>query len=42
MQNTWDEIERHIAACTQCPLSQTRCRPVMGRGSRHQNAIYPL
>lgn len=34
MQNTWDEIERHIAACTQCPLSQTRCRPVMGRGSR--------
>ena len=21
MQNTWDEIERHIAACTQCPIT---------------------
>ena len=38
MEYTWDEIERHIAACTHCPLSQTRHRPVMGRGS-HQAGI---
>ena len=35
MQYTWDEIERHVANCTHCPLSQTRRLPVMGRGS-HQ------
>lgn len=28
---TWNDIERHIAACTQCPLGQTRNLPVMGR-----------
>lgn len=33
MQYTWDDIERHVAACTQCPLSRTRCQPVMGRGN---------
>lgn len=33
MQYTWNDIEQHIAVCTQCPLSQTRNRPVMGRGS---------
>ena len=31
---TWDDIEQHVAACTHCPLSQTRQLPVMGRGSR--------
>ena len=31
---TWDDIEQHVAACTHCPLSQTRKLPVMGRGSR--------
>lgn len=33
-QYTWDEIEQHVAVCTQCPLSRTRNRPVMGHGSR--------
>ncbi len=33
MQYTWNDIEQHIAACTQCPLGQTRNLPVMGRGS---------
>ena len=32
MQYTWKDIEQHIAACTGCLLSQTRHRPVMGRG----------
>lgn len=35
MQYTWKDIEQHIDACTQCPLSRTRRRPVMGRGN-HQ------
>lgn len=35
MQYTWEDIERHVAACTCCPLSRTRHRPVMGRGD-HQ------
>lgn len=35
MQYTWEEIKQHVAACTRCPLSQTRKRPVMGRGN-HQ------
>lgn len=38
MQYTWNDIEQHIAACTHCPLSQTRHRPVMGRGD-HQAAL---
>lgn len=38
MQYTWNDIEQHIAACTCCPLSQTRQRPVMGRGN-HQAGI---
>ena len=38
MQYTWNDIEQYIAVCTQCPLSQTRNRPVMGRGS-HEAAI---
>lgn len=33
MQYTWNEIEQHVATCTRCPLSQTRNRPVMGRGN---------
>lgn len=33
MQYTWKDIEQHIAACTRCPLSQTRRHPVMGRGN---------
>lgn len=35
MQYTWKDIEEHVAACTCCPLCQTRHRPVMGRGN-HQ------
>lgn len=38
MQYTWEDIERHVAACTCCPLSRTRQMPVMGRGS-HQAAL---
>ena len=38
MEYNWNDIEQHIAACVQCPLSQTRNRPVMGRGS-HQADI---
>ena len=34
MQYTWNDIEQHIAVCTQCPLSRTRHLPVMGRGDR--------
>ncbi len=33
MQYTWNDIERHIAACAHCPLSRTRRRPVVGRGN---------
>ncbi len=33
MQYTWNEIEQHVTTCTRCPLSQTRNRPVMGRGN---------
>lgn len=38
MPYTWNDIEEHIAVCSQCPLSQTRNRPVMGQGS-HQADI---
>lgn len=38
MQYTWNDIEQHVAVCTACPLSRTRCRPVMGRGS-HKASI---
>ena len=39
MQDTWNEMEQHIAVCTQCPLSQTRHRPVMGRGDHHADLM---
>ena len=38
MQYTWNDIEQHISQCTQCPLSQSRHLPVMGRGD-HQADI---
>ncbi len=38
MEYTWNDIEQHVATCTCCPLSRTRQRPVMGRGS-HQAEI---
>lgn len=38
MQPTWTNIEQHILACAQCPLSHTRNLPVMGRGS-HETDI---
>lgn len=38
MQYTWNDIEQHVAACTQCPLCHSRLRPVMGRGN-HQADI---
>lgn len=39
MQYTWDDIERHIAVCSQCSLCRTRCRPVMGRGNRQADIM---
>lgn len=39
MQDTWNEIEQHVANCTHCPLSQTRHRPVMGRGNRQADLM---
>lgn len=33
MQYTWNDIENHVAVCTQCPLCKSRQRPVMGRGN---------
>ena len=39
MQYTWNDIEQHIAVCTQCPLGQTRNLPVMGRGSHEADIM---
>ena len=39
MQYTWNDIEQHVAACTHCPLSQTRHLPVMGRGDRQADIM---
>lgn len=39
MQYTWNDIQEHIAACTCCPLSQTRYLPVMGRGDRQADIM---
>ena len=39
MQYTWDDIERHIAVCSQCSLCRTRCRPVMGRENRQADIM---
>lgn len=40
MEYTWNTIEQHIAACANCPLSGTRQRPVMGRGSREADIMF--
>ncbi len=39
MQYTWDDIEQHVAVCSQCSLCRTRCRPVMGRGNRQADIM---
>ena len=39
MEYTWNDIERHIDACTHCPLSRTMHQPVMGRGSRQADLM---
>ena len=39
MQYSWNDIEQHIISCTHCPLSQTRRRPVMGRGNYHADIM---
>ncbi len=39
MQGTWNEIYEHLSVCTQCPLSQSRHLPVMGRGSRQADIM---
>ncbi len=39
MQYTWEDIERHVAACTHCPLSRTRMRPVVGRGDHRADLM---
>lgn len=40
MQYTWNDIERHIAVCTSCPLSRSRHCPVMGRGNYHADIMF--
>jgi len=39
MQPTGTDIEQHILACAQCPLSLTRNLPVMGRGSQEADIM---
>ncbi len=39
MQPTGTDIEQHILACAQCPLSRTRNLPVMGRGSQEADIM---
>lgn len=39
MQYTWKDIEQHISACQNCPLSRTRHLPVMGRGSHEADIM---
>lgn len=39
MQYTWNDIERHIAVCTHCPLCRIRHLPVMGRGNRRADLM---
>lgn len=39
MQYTWNDIEQHLAVCTQCPLSRTRHLPVMGCGNRQADLM---
>lgn len=39
MQYTWNDIEQHIAVCTQCSLSRTRHLPVMGQGDRQADIM---
>ncbi len=39
MQYTWNDIEQHVMVCRQCPLSQTRHLPVMGRGNRQADIM---
>lgn len=39
MQYTWKDIEQHINACQNCPLSRTRHLPVMGRGSHEADIM---
>ncbi len=39
MQYTWDDIEQHVAVCSQCSLCRTRRRPVMGRGNRQADIM---
>lgn len=39
MPYTWNDIEQHILACAQCPLSGTRHLPVVGRGSHEADIM---
>lgn len=39
MQPTGTDIEQHILACAQCPLSRTRNLPVMGRGNQEADIM---
>lgn len=37
---TYEELENFVDHCTRCPLSQTRNRAVMGRGSLHSPILF--
>ena len=37
---TWEELERAAAACTRCPLYETRTNPVFGVGVRDAGVMF--
>lgn len=37
---TYEELKRFVDNCTRCPLSQTRCRAVMGRGNLQSDVLF--
>lgn len=37
---TYEELKTFVAACTRCPLSQTRNKSVMGKGDLHSPILF--
>lgn len=37
---TYDELKQFVDHCTRCPLSQTRNKAVMGKGSLHSPILF--
>ena len=38
--HTWEEIENFVNNCQRCPLSETRNKAVMGRGSHNADIMF--